>query len=99
MARSSPPFPPGGRTGPGWACPATISPRARAAIGSAASGRLPRPRTSTGCWNRGDGTRTPTDGGARLDLSIVRAVVTAHHGESTVTANPDGHGRLVVALP
>jgi signal transduction histidine kinase len=48
---------------------------------------------------RGEGTRTPTDGGAGLGLSIVRAVVTAHHGEITITANPEGGLDVVVRIP
>jgi signal transduction histidine kinase len=48
---------------------------------------------------RGEGTRTPTDGGAGLGLSIVRAVVTAHHGEITITANPEGGLDVVVHIP
>ncbi|MFJ4620268.1 sensor histidine kinase [Streptomyces sp. NPDC088812] len=39
---------------------------------------------------RGDCGPSPSDGGAGLGLSIVRAVVLAHHGEITATANPDG---------
>lgn len=50
-------------------------------------------------FERGDGTRTPTDGGAGLGLSIVRAVVTAHHGEITITANPEGGLDVIVRLP
>ena len=48
---------------------------------------------------RGEGSRIPTDGGAGLGLSIVRAVVTAHRGEITATANPDGGLDITVRIP
>jgi signal transduction histidine kinase len=48
---------------------------------------------------RGEGTRTPADGGAGLGLSIVRAVVLAHHGETTATANPSGGLDITVRMP
>ena len=48
---------------------------------------------------RGEGTRTATDGGAGLGLSIVRAVVTAHHGEITITANPEGGLDITIRFP
>ena len=47
---------------------------------------------------RGEGTRTPADGGAGLGLSIVRAVVLAHHGEITATARPSGGLDITVRL-
>ncbi|MGI5455027.1 sensor histidine kinase [Streptomyces sp. CA-249302] len=48
---------------------------------------------------RGDDGRTAPDEGAGLGLSIVRAVVLAHHGEITATANPDGGLDIRVCLP
>lgn len=39
---------------------------------------------------RGAGSRTSTDGGAGLGLSIVRAIVVAHHGEIAIVAWPQG---------
>lgn len=48
---------------------------------------------------RGEGSRTPADGGAGLGLSIVRAVVLAHHGEITATANQEGGLDITVRLP
>jgi signal transduction histidine kinase len=48
---------------------------------------------------RGEGNRTPTDGGAGLGLSIVRAVVLAHHGKITATANPGGGLDITVQIP
>ncbi|MFF3501639.1 sensor histidine kinase [Streptomyces sp. NPDC003247] len=48
---------------------------------------------------RGDGSRSASDGGAGLGLSIVRAVVLAHHGEITATANPDGGLEIEVRFP
>ena len=47
---------------------------------------------------RGEGSRTPADGGAGLGLSIVRAVALAHHGEITATANPGGGLAVTVRL-
>ncbi|MEV4671843.1 ATP-binding protein [Actinomadura sp. NPDC049382] len=44
------------------------------------------------------GERTGTDGGAGLGLSIVAAIVQAHGGTVTATANPDGGLTVAVAF-
>lgn len=48
---------------------------------------------------RGTGNHTRTDNGAGLGLSIVNAVVLAHHGQITATARPTGGMDIAVALP
>lgn len=48
---------------------------------------------------RGEGSRTSADGGNGLGLSIVRAVVLAHGGAITATANPDGGLDITVRFP
>jgi signal transduction histidine kinase len=48
---------------------------------------------------RGEGTRTCAEGGAGLGLSIVRAVVLAHHGTITANANPGGGLDISVQIP
>ncbi|MEU4396475.1 ATP-binding protein [Kribbella sp. NPDC023855] len=48
---------------------------------------------------RGEGTRTPAEGGAGLGLSIVRAVVLAHDGTITATANQGGGLDLHLRFP
>jgi signal transduction histidine kinase len=48
---------------------------------------------------RGEGTRTRTDNGAGLGLSIVRAIVLAHRGEISTTARPTGGLDITIHLP
>ncbi|WTW99178.1 HAMP domain-containing histidine kinase [Streptomycetaceae bacterium NBC_01309] len=48
---------------------------------------------------RGAGVRTHGDGGAGLGLSIVRAIVHAHHGEVTAVARDGGGLDVTVRLP
>lgn len=48
---------------------------------------------------RGNGSRTHTDGGIGLGLSIVRAVAIAHDGEVSVTARPAGGLDVTVCFP
>jgi signal transduction histidine kinase len=48
---------------------------------------------------RGEGTRTAVEGGAGLGLSIVRAVVRAHHGTIAATANHGGGLDLHLRFP
>ena len=48
---------------------------------------------------RGEGTRTRTDDGAGLGLSIVRAIVLAHHGEITTATRPTGGLDITIHLP
>ncbi|MFC8519051.1 sensor histidine kinase [Streptomyces sp. NPDC057257] len=48
---------------------------------------------------RGDDSRSTSDDGAGLGLSIVRAVVLAHHGRITATANPDGGLDIMIRFP
>lgn len=48
---------------------------------------------------RGEGSRTSSDGGAGLGLSIVRAVVLAHHGEIAANAHPGGGLDITAQLP
>ena len=48
---------------------------------------------------RGTGKRTHTDGGAGLGLSIVRAIVRAHHGTLVTTARPGGGLDVTIELP
>ncbi|MGV9311674.1 sensor histidine kinase [Streptomyces sp. NPDC003691] len=48
---------------------------------------------------RGSGSRTRSDGGSGLGLSIVRAIATAHAGELTVTARPVGGLDITLHLP
>ncbi|PUB26101.1 signal transduction histidine kinase [Promicromonospora sp. AC04] len=48
---------------------------------------------------RGEGSRTSSDGGAGLGLSIVQAVVLAHDGVITSTANRGGGLDVTVRLP
>ncbi|HUZ02305.1 MAG TPA: HAMP domain-containing sensor histidine kinase [Thermomicrobiaceae bacterium] len=43
--------------------------------------------------------RTNTDGGIGLGLSIVAAIVEAHHGSLTISARPEGGLRVAVELP
>jgi two-component system, OmpR family, sensor kinase len=47
---------------------------------------------------RGDSSRSRAAGSTGLGLSIVHAVVTAHHGTVTVDSRP-GHTEFVVRLP
>ena len=53
-----------------------------------------------GCRLRGfgDDARTRTEGSTGLGLSIVHAVVTAHHGTVSVESEP-GNTRFTVRLP
>lgn len=48
---------------------------------------------------RGEGARIHTDRGVGLGLSIVDAVVTAHHGEMTIAARPAGGLDIAIHLP
>jgi signal transduction histidine kinase len=48
---------------------------------------------------RGEGTRTRTDNGAGLGLSIVRAVVLAHQGEISTATCPTGGLEVTVHFP
>lgn len=48
---------------------------------------------------RGEGTRSRTDGGAGLGLSIVRAIVLAHHGEISTATRPAGGLDITVHFP
>lgn len=48
---------------------------------------------------RGNNARTHIDGGAGLGLSIVYAIVLAHHGQIGVTARPAGGLDITVAFP
>jgi signal transduction histidine kinase len=48
---------------------------------------------------RGEGTRTHTDGGAGLGLSIVRAIVVAHRGKISTATRPTGGLDITVYLP
>jgi two-component system, OmpR family, sensor kinase len=47
---------------------------------------------------RGDSSRSRAVGSTGLGLSIVAAVIAAHHGTVTVTSRP-GHTRFTIALP
>jgi two-component system, OmpR family, sensor kinase len=47
---------------------------------------------------RGDGSRSREAGSTGLGLSIVAAVIAAHHGTVTVSSRP-GHTRFVITLP
>ena len=49
-------------------------------------------------FTRGDVARTRTEGSTGLGLSIVHAVVTAHHGTVSVESEP-GNTRFTVRLP
>jgi signal transduction histidine kinase len=46
-----------------------------------------------------DEARARDEGGAGLGLSIVREIVTAHHGSVTIEEAPGGGARFVVVLP
>ena len=48
---------------------------------------------------RTDASRTRTSGGSGLGLSIVAALVSAHHGKVSVEETPGGGATLRVALP
>ncbi|WP_461036029.1 sensor histidine kinase [Streptomyces mayteni] len=48
---------------------------------------------------RGEGARVHSEAGSGLGLSIVQAVVTAHHGTLCLTPLPDGGLDVVVQLP
>lgn len=50
-------------------------------------------------FRRAGPDRASNDGGAGLGLSIVRAVVTAHHGSIKLTARPQGGLHVRVELP
>jgi signal transduction histidine kinase len=50
-------------------------------------------------FRRSGPDRASDDGGLGLGLSIVNAVVTAHHGTMTLTARPEGGLRVRVQLP
>jgi signal transduction histidine kinase len=50
-------------------------------------------------FRRAGPDRASNDGGVGLGLSIVNAVVTAHHGAITLTARPEGGLRVRVQLP
>ncbi|TDD98211.1 sensor histidine kinase [Jiangella asiatica] len=66
------------------------------------TGRLVAPEDAAGLLEpfvHGESHRTRTDGGVGLGLSIVRAIVEAHHGEITVAARPAGGLDITVSLP
>ena len=48
---------------------------------------------------RTDASRTRASGGSGLGLSIVAALVSAHHGSVSVDETPGGGATLRVALP
>lgn len=51
-------------------------------------------------WWRAEASRARASGGSGLGLSIVRAIVSAHGGEVSVSSNPNGLGsNFTVALP
>jgi signal transduction histidine kinase len=50
-------------------------------------------------FRRAGPDRSTTDGGVGLGLSIVDAVVTAHHGQLHITARPEGGLHVQVRLP
>ncbi|WP_328334536.1 HAMP domain-containing histidine kinase [Kribbella sp. NBC_00382] len=47
----------------------------------------------------GTGTRMSGDGGAGLGLSIVRAVVTVHHGDLVISPQPTGGLEITIQFP
>lgn len=49
-------------------------------------------------FSRGDTSRTRSSGGSGLGLSIVQAIVTAHHGSVTISSRP-GETTITVWLP
>lgn len=76
------------------------SSRARLEVSDAGPGLDPeqRKRVFDRFW-RADASRSRTDGGAGLGLSIVQAVVQAHGGEVSVGSSPAGGASFVVELP
>jgi two-component system OmpR family sensor kinase len=47
---------------------------------------------------RGDSSRTRASGGAGLGMSLVRAIMHAHHGTAAVTSSP-GNTTFLLSLP
>ncbi len=50
-------------------------------------------------WQKADSQTRDTGGGVGLGLSIVRAIVQAHHGSISIDDNPAGGARVTVWLP
>ncbi|HCT77228.1 MAG TPA: histidine kinase [Micromonosporaceae bacterium] len=74
----------------------------RAFLGIANTGRPITPSEVDGLLEpfvRGKANRTRSDGGIGLGLSIVRAIVVAHHAEISIDARPGGGLEITVGFP